>query len=245
MKMLSDSDVLGLERVKVKDNQRLTHLCFDIGTYGVGNTNVSAYDGKKTFYDVKSFEGERIEERQGGIKIVAIVQDVLYLVVNGVVKRLTENEWFGGSSEIAYDTRESFSISPVRLEKTTVNLSDGRVYEGNVLNGKFEGWGTITYPKKNGGGIKTLRAIFSNGVINRNCTIEFVNGDRYVGETVGEVPEGEGVYTFSNGEKLKGSFYGGINNGGINGRGFLYAKGGKMLGYYSCVNGEIVNRKDN
>ncbi len=241
--LLLDEEVLALKKVKVGQNHRLTHICFDRGVFGVGNSNTAPYAGEKNYYSPSFFEGEDIRERQHGIKIAAIVDDVLYVIQNGEVKRLKVDQWCGGSREIAYDTREGFYVGPVCLQEETIELPQG-TYTGYLEMGRPEGEGRITYPKDDEMGRVSCHAVFEGGKVKRNCEILFQDGGKYCGKTVGELPGGEGEYTFPSGEVLKGDFYGFPYGGKINGRGFLYDAEGKLLGSVQCKNGEILRGKE-
>ena len=65
---------------------------------------------------------------------------------------------------------------------------------------------------------------------NKEKTITYSNGDKYVGQTKNKYRDGTGICTYYNGDKYEGQF----GNGTFNGTGtFIYADGTKKQGRFS------------
>ncbi len=119
--MLTDQEILALDTFLVRDNQRLTHIEYETGTYGVGNTNHAPYrvDSIRT-EAIADLAGKRIYRAGSGFLPVAAVADVLYVVVdNRTVVRLQLNEAYSYSRGVSYDTHQSYSIMPVSARPET------------------------------------------------------------------------------------------------------------------------------
>ena len=94
---------------------------------------------------------------------------------------------------------------------------DGNIYEGNFVNGKFEGQGTLRY--KNG---DVYIGQFSNNVRNGKGTIKYANRLIYDGNWVEGKKNGKGKSTFPNGTIYDGNW---VDNN-YNGKGtYKYASG--------------------
>jgi hypothetical protein len=67
-------------------------------------------------------------------------------------------------------------------------------------------------------------------------TMIYGNGDKYVGEFRGGIPDGQGTYTYASGEEYIGEF----KDGKFNGRGtFIYGNGDKYVGEFrECREGK-------
>ncbi len=234
---MNDNEILALNKVLVRDNDKLTHVCISNGTCGAGNSNTSGFSGDKYYREVKSFDGYDIIDRKFGFRITAIVEDILYVVVDGKVVRLQVGEYCSDRRSIAYDTYEYYSIAAVEMKQVIEKLDRGE-YIGGEIDGKWEGEGRINYNENDKKGRKYLTAKFADGRASGEATIVYTDGGKYVGEVYGENPDGNGKYYFPDGEYLEGNFY----EGDRNGRGFTYDKSGKLLGLYQCAKGFILNK---
>lgn len=74
-------------------------------------------------------------------------------------------------------------------------------YEGNFVNGKWEGDGLLIIPDN-----ATYKGTFKNGEVTGKGEITYADGNKYVGEVVNLNKEGEGLYTYKNGQTFKGIF---------------------------------------
>lgn len=74
-------------------------------------------------------------------------------------------------------------------------------YEGNFVDGKWQGEGTLVIP-----GNLTYTGTFSAHAATGNGTIAYTNGDRYVGDVMDVKMHGKGIYTYANGKSISGTF---------------------------------------
>lgn len=94
-----------------------------------------------------------------------------------------------------------------------VQESQKYVYEGNFVNGFWEGNGTLKAE-----GIYIYRGVFVQSVFQGKGELEYPNGDKYIGEFSEMNFNGKGIFYYKSGEKLEGEF----RKGKIwNGNGFL------------------------
>lgn len=87
-------------------------------------------------------------------------------------------------------------------------------YEGNFVNGQWQGEGLIIIPNKS-----TYKGTFKNGEVTGKGEIVYADGNKYVGEVLKFTKEGEGLFTYKNGQTFKGIFKG---DGVWNGEGYVY-----------------------
>jgi ankyrin repeat protein len=118
--------------------------------------------------------------------------------------------------------------------KTTLNFKDGSKYVGEIINGKYHGFGTFTwadgdkyighfkngqqegkgtYLKKNGA---KYQGIYKNNKLNGNGLLVYEDGLSYKGNLKNGRPDGSGtmkypnstefIGTFKNGDKINGRF---------------------------------------
>ena len=136
----------------------------------------------------------------------------------------------------------------------TFKYPAGYVYAGEFRKNQRSGRGTLTYTNGN-----VFTGLF-NLDIPRKGSIAYANGDIYTGEVTGElgnqrsfrslliIPDGDGTFTFANGDVLTGVFDSGETSQGR----FAYANGavyiGKVVGrlrngqgVLTRINGEILD----
>ncbi|MFD1258820.1 DUF4189 domain-containing protein [Mucilaginibacter terrae] len=98
-------------------------------------------------------------------------------------------------------------------------------YEGQLLDNKPHGIGTITYIKKG----DTYTGQFKNGHINGRGFYRWPSGAKYEGEFVNDSMQGKGTYYFSNGNIYTGDLF----NGNMHGSGtWRTPNGGQYTGQF-------------
>ena len=92
-------------------------------------------------------------------------------------------------------------------------------YEGEVSNGKPNGFGVLTYPYDE----KSVVGEWKNGKYDGQVILTFPDGEKYEGEYKDGKYQGQGTYTWNNGQKYEGEFKDGkkwngtlYDNDGIN-----------------------------
>ena len=152
----------------------------------------------------------------------------------------------GPSASQAETPRENYP-------KQTINLSNGDVYEGQVLNGKMHGQGTYHFSNgdvyvgnfymngRQGKGIYTHSngakyvGDFKDGRPHGQGTYYYDNGDRYVGMFVEEEMHGHGTYEYDNGDRYTGQY----KKGQPHGLGtYVTATGKQLVGTWE--NGQLM-----
>jgi len=91
--------------------------------------------------------------------------------------------------------------------KVKVHYFDGSKYEGGILDGKKHGWGKTTKGCPN----KLIQSKFRNGdrMLKQVMQITYPNGNKYHGHMdAREMKHGQGVMTYTNGEKFDGEWEG-------------------------------------
>lgn len=127
-KLLTDEEVLSLEKILIKGNDEITAIAFAYGYGGIGNTNnskyattdeavipLSALAGKEPrqfgpFYFSAGYQEARFDVN---VKLYAVVADVIYLVARGKVSSHPLGDCYYYSSRIAYDTEAGFYLRGV------------------------------------------------------------------------------------------------------------------------------------
>ena len=89
---------------------------------------------------------------------------------------------------------------------------NGAIYTGNFSNGKIEGSGELTFPKK-----FKYKGEFKNGLPHGTGKIIFEDASQYVGEWTDGKIHGEGAFLFSCGNEYIGEF----KNGKLDGKGVM------------------------
>ena len=161
-----------------------------------------------------------------------------------------------------------FTQDPKNLPLKGVTLSlSGDFYEGNFVNGKKEGNGTMIYKngtryegafkenKHNGFGKiiqldgETFIGEWKDGKINGNGVRYHKNGDKYIGSYINNIRNGLGHYIFANGDSYEGNW----ENGKANGIGKFNFKNGNVYdgefvdniiygkGSFKMKNGDLYN----
>ena len=99
-------------------------------------------------------------------------------------------------------------------------FKNGEIYEGNVIDDKFEGYGKYIY--ENG---EYYIGQWKEDLRNGKGILYYKNGSiKYEGDFLNDKFEGEGKYFWENGEYYIGEYKNGLNNG----RGILYYKNGSI-----------------
>jgi len=108
--------------------------------------------------------------------------------------------------------------------------SDGAKYEGRLVDGIPNGYGTIIYTKKKRKGyIKRYMGYVTNNKLSGKATAYYSDGGRYEGNFRDNKRSGYGVYRWSNGNVYKGNWKNGKKHG--NGTS-IWKSGGKYRGKY-------------
>jgi len=104
-------------------------------------------------------------------------------------------------------------------------------YEGEVSNGKPNGFGVLTYPYDE----KSVVGEWKNGKYDGQVILTFPDGEKYEGEYKDGLKHGQGTYTWNDGEKYVGEW----KDGRKHGQGtytqygsLLYPDGRKYVGEY-------------
>jgi len=126
--------------------------------------------------------------------------------------------------------------------------SDGQKYNGDWLNNRYHGYGTLNFNgkkyegefkngKRNGKGIHTCKYLkydgeWKNDRQNGIGTEYYCNGDKYEGEWKDGSPNGNGVEYYANGNKYEGEF----KNGKREGKGsYMFNNGNKYEGEWKKI----------
>jgi hypothetical protein len=104
-----------------------------------------------------------------------------------------------------------------------ITYPNGAKYVGNFKNGKYDGYGTLTYSEAKYVGN------FKNGERNGYGAITYPNGAKYVGNFKNGKYDGYGTFTYSDGSKYVGNFKDGERNGYGT---FTYSDGSKYVGNF-------------
>lgn len=112
-------------------------------------------------------------------------------------KTVINQEKFNG--QFSNGSRNGFGIT---------NFTDGRKYEGNWVDGKYDGQGEYTW----GNGEKYVGK-FQCGLRSGKGIVIYNKGGRYNGQWKDDKKEGYGEYTFANGDKYAGNWVSGSRNG--------------------------------
>lgn len=100
------------------------------------------------------------------------------------------------------------ATSSVRREVRTVVLANGDRYEGQVLDGLFDGWGV--YVGRNG---DRYEGEFRRDVKHGRGRLVFHDGRRYEGDFENDRPHGKGTLTYPDGSRYVGDFHNGVRHG--------------------------------
>jgi len=108
-------------------------------------------------------------------------------------------------------------------EDRIIRFEDGNVYEGDIVDGKPHGRGTMTY----GEASESLyyEGEWRNGLINGKGVMSWLNGDFYDGEWRDGLLHGEGIMLFANDDVYQGEF----QNGYLHGQGILTTADGNVI----------------
>lgn len=116
-KLLTDEEVLALGCILVENNEKIIGLQVACGYYGRGGSNLSSYTEEyNVYYTLEKLAGQP-PLKEFGVCIVAIVNDIVYLVRpnsgRGKVITFDADGSYTDSYGIAYDTERSCFIGPV------------------------------------------------------------------------------------------------------------------------------------
>ena len=136
-----------------------------------------------------------------------------------------------------------------------VDMTNGDKYQGEFMNGRFQGRGTYTYAdggrytgqwrdnKRSGKGMYTgprgakYVGEFENDLANGYGTFTYEDGSQYIGEFKDDSIHGSGTYVLANGDKYIGSF----KNDTFHGNGaYIFSNGEKLVGEW--VNNQLVSQ---
>jgi hypothetical protein len=142
------------------------------------------------------------------------------------------------NGEIIKDTRKEQEPEPVKTtteksitEITTESIQNSRWSGSYDNNGELSGYGTYNYDN----GVYT--GYFEKGLRNGQGTYTWADGEQYVGTWVNGEENGRGTFTWTDGNEYVGDFV----NGERTGQGtFTWAYGNKYVGDF--VNGERTGR---
>lgn len=131
---MTNEEVLALSKVLIKDNEKITSIEMELGTFGAGNTNTSGFSSdRKWKLELSEINGAYFDffstSYNGGsgycynidnnsYAVYAVVNDVIYLVkrsnYNGAktVIEIPYNDEYYVHNSVAYDTYGSFSVRP-------------------------------------------------------------------------------------------------------------------------------------
>lgn len=164
-----------------------------------------------------------------------IVRTLLGLTLAGSV--------YAGSNYEYVGERNSFN----RFHGHGTYTSPQGVYDGNWVDGRKAGQGTMTWTngdkyvgnwednKETGAGVKTFangdryEGPFAAGKMQGKGVLKYANGARYEGDFAGDAPAGKGTLTSASGDKFTGQF----------------AKGEKVEGTLSLSSGDKISGKWN
>lgn len=112
-------------------------------------------------------------------------------------------------------------------------------YSGGMNSYLKNGQGTLVFTDR------SISGLWKNGEPGGNMTVNFKNGDKYVGEIDGRYLKGNGTYYYSDGSVFKGEFIGDVRNGkgeyiwkdGANKKGYW------VMGVYSENQDDIAHAK--
>jgi len=242
--MLTDEEVFALDEVLIRDNESMTHIEFDGGWGGAGNTNTTEftemYSGAKP---LESFRGQKIPKPQDSASrsspvIAAAVEDILYVFEDGNVRRLHLFERCTMRAGIAYDTYETHSVSSLSDKVVTVETEFG-TYTGTVVRGLPEGKGVYCYNENDPQGRMKAEGFFVEGEIARYAKVTYRDGGVYEGSIGNGLPGSSGCtgkYIYPNGDY----YIGGFKNGHFDYQGIIYDRTGKVICDAYWKEGEIA-----
>ncbi len=227
--MLTDNEILALERTLVRDNECITHIRRSHGIYGLGNTNTSDYEGSSYDYPLSDYDGQLLGGRKSGsgTQIAACVEDILYIINYSYgterVVRLRPYQVESTRRGVAYDTEEVDSILPVSHIEKMLETEQG-TYRGSVVGGMPEGRGVLEYSENDPEGRVRCEGFFTEGKPDRRCVISYRDGSRFEGWLENGLAENTGDIYYPNGDHFHGYFSGGKRHG----VGMLYDKNGNI-----------------
>lgn len=118
---------------------------------------------------------------------------------------------FAGKRDIGAEMKTlfaSFRTAPKNAQIETLTYDSGARYEGEVQNGKANGYGTYRYANGN-----RYEGQWKDGKKHGTGTFHFTNSDVYKGQWVEDVKVGLGAYYFNSGSVYEGDWEGGKMQG--------------------------------
>ncbi len=210
--MLTDKEVLHLERVLVRDNESVEGIALEGGE----KWRLSVLDGTALSYFPIFIDAA------ARVAIAAAVEDIVYVIVaDGARHRVVHLRLFEPLVFSAADAVRSLWPFSERTVELTVK---GGIYRGTVVRGLPEGKGILTL-SADAHGRERIDATFRGGVPEGKGEIVYADGARYTGEILGGLPEGRGEWHSSDGTYYKGYF----EEGKRHGSGTVFDKNGKAV----------------
>lgn len=115
--LLTDEQALALEKVLIKDNEKIIGLHFEQRCYGCGGSNNSPATVEVNFDRTLDELAEQSFKDIFGVYVCAVVNDVVYLIkptADGKkVISFGASGQYDGEYGIAYDTVRGFVIRPI------------------------------------------------------------------------------------------------------------------------------------
>ena len=146
--------------------------------------------------------------------------------------------------------------------KSKIEFTSGAIYEGNMIQGIKNGIGKYIFSngnyyegswkndKQNGAGKYVTKTGYSeegkyiNDTLVGYATIKFSSQGKYVGYVQNALPEGNGIYFYTNGDKFEGNWSASKRNGAGT---LYYQKGGTLKGVWKdnvYISGSNITNKD-
>lgn len=113
--------------------------------------------------------------------------------------------------------------------KGILKYKNGTIYEGEFKKGEIEGFGKMLK-----GGHEYIGTFNGGSITGKDVTINYGNGDKYIGEVNSFLKTGKGTYTFKNGATYSGDWDGDKANGT-----------GTFCSHYYYLGPEYTNAEEN
>jgi hypothetical protein len=167
-------------------------------------------------------------EQQINILLSLIVQEII--LINKKFIKISPMKWFVSALIILWlpgllPAQETGCVSGSCLDGTGKYVyENGYVYQGNFVDGKRSGLGTLNTPDGD-----KYDGMWENDVFHGQGTYTWADGSKYTGEWKNGVQDGYGIYFYTNGDKYTGYF---VNNK-FHGKGkYTWADGTVQEGIY-------------
>ena len=110
--------------------------------------------------------------------------------------------------DIMLNLINSKDLGPNNDAPVEKNYENGDKYVGQLINGKRQGKGTMTYVDQT-----SYEGEWYNNLKNGQGVQTFISGDKYEGNFKNDLMEGYGTYTYKNGRIYEGQFVKGVMEG--------------------------------